>query len=364
MSLVVPKSKKGLGKNTAHTMTLDARFKEKLASFDGKNPEVEKLEKQLRQKKRRLKACANSMDEGAVLLEMTLRNEVLVLEKELRQARKHHDKHRFLRKSAGIMQDYYAQQQNGGLLVDINDGSVSTGEATTRTNKQLLDEFVHGEGAEEAATCEHCGEVLREVRDRNMYMCHGCGWSKKVMITDDTPDYNEVTVETGYVKYRRINHIREWISQFQGRTKTQIDEDVYDRILVELKKERITNLAELTPAKMRKILRRLRLNKYYEHIPQIISQLTGLPPPKITKEIENKLCEMFQQIQAPFQECNTGRKNFLSYSYVLHKLTQLLELHEFQHSFNLLKSRQKLREQDRIWKFICEKLGWTFYPSA
>jgi len=73
---------------------------------------------------------------------------------------------------------------------------------------------------------------------------------------------------------------------------------------------------------------------------------------------------MFKEIQAPFlRHCPQSRKNFLSYSFCLHKLVQILGLHDYLKYFTLLRSREKLYIQDQIWKKICEDLGWTMYPS-
>ena len=69
---------------------------------------------------------------------------------------------------------------------------------------------------------------------------------------------------------------------------------------MELKKERIENMATLHPQKLREILKRLKLNKYYEHVPHIINRLNGLPPPVISRDIEEKLRVMFKEIQNPF----------------------------------------------------------------
>ena len=44
-------------------------------------------------------------------------------------------------------------------------------------------------------------------------------------------------------------------------------------------------------------------------------------------------------------------------------MCQLLELDDFIKCFPLLKSRDKLRTPDQIWKQICEDLHWEFYPS-
>ena len=66
---------------------------------------------------------------------------------------------------------------------------------------------------------------------------------------------------------------------------------------------------------------------------------------------------MFKEIQIPFiNNRPEKRKNFLSYSYVLHKFVELLELDQYKSCFPLLKSRQKLHGQDIIWKKICHIL--------
>ena len=120
----------------------------------------------------------------------------------------------------------------------------------------------------------------------------------------------------------------------------------------------------ITPKKMRNILKKLNYNKYYEHIQHIIYKISGIEPPKMTREVEEKFRQMFKECQIPFQlYCPKNRKNFLSYSYTLHKFCELLDLNDFLICFPLLKSNEKLKDQDRIWKKICEYLNWEFKQS-
>ena len=68
-------------------------------------------------------------------------------------------------------------------------------------------------------------------------------------------------------------------------------------------------------------LKKLGLNKYYEHVPHIINMINGRPAPVINRATEEKLRMMFKEIQTPFmRHCPKDRKNFLSYSYVLQKI--------------------------------------------
>ena len=138
---------------------------------------------------------------------------------------------------------------------------------------------------------------------------------------------------------------------------------LYNKILIELKKERINNIDEIDILKMRKILKHLGYNKYYEHIPHILTKI-GKTPPKLSREVEEELRSLFKQIQEPFSiYCPKNRKNFLSYSYTLHKFCELLGLDDIAKLFPMLKSREKLKEQDILWKNICKYLKWQFIPS-
>jgi hypothetical protein len=115
---------------------------------------------------------------------------------------------------------------------------------------------------------------------------------------------------------------------------------------------------------VRALLKKLRLNKYYEHVPYIANSLNGVQPPKMPQVLEERLRIMFKEIQDPFDKhCPEERKNFLSYSYVLYKFCELLGEDAFLQCFPLLKSKEKLYQQDLIWKLICKELKWEFIPT-
>jgi hypothetical protein len=96
----------------------------------------------------------------------------------------------------------------------------------------------------------------------------------------------------------------------------------------------------------------------------ITNRLNGQAAPIMNRATEEKLRGMFKEIQAPFiKHCPHDRKNFLSYSHVLHKLCELLGLDSFLPCFQLLKSREKLHQQDRIGRLICEELRREFIKS-
>ncbi|MDA9673964.1 hypothetical protein N9T73_00510, partial [bacterium] len=212
--------------------------------------------------------------------------------------------------------------------------------------------------------CTTCKTENILIQNEGITVCTNCGNSQDLLIDSEKPNYKDPINENSYFCYKRINHFNEWLSQFQAKESTEIPEFIYNKIVEEIRKMRIYNLNKLTRDKMRQILKKLKFNKYYEHIPHLINKLSGLPPPIMSREIENKLRNMFKEIQEPFIEtCPKDRKNFLSYSYVLHKMCQLLALDEFLTCFPLLKSREKLHNQDIMWRKITQKLNWEFIPS-
>jgi uncharacterized Zn finger protein (UPF0148 family) len=195
-------------------------------------------------------------------------------------------------------------------------------------------------------------------------VCPNCGITQKILVESDKQSCKDPPKEVVCMGYKRINHFRECVAQIQAKETTDIPEDLYDQIIFELKKERFHNMAELTPDKLRDILKKIKKNKYYEHIPHIINQLNGLPPPTYSKDLQVMLDRMFTEIQIPFQKYRPkNRKNFLSYSYVLYKFFELLDMKDHCKNFNLLKSREKLYAQDLIWKKITKALGWKFIKS-
>ena len=212
--------------------------------------------------------------------------------------------------------------------------------------------------------CTSCHSEMVLNHNAGMLNCNNCGMTERIIVDSDKQSHKEPPKEMTSFSYKRINHLNEILSQFQAKETTEIPEHVYDKILLELKKERIENMALLTKDKLREILKKIDETDYYEHIPYIINQLNGLPPPVISPEVEEIIRGLFLQAQHPFNtHCPDARKNFLTYGYTLYKLFELLELDDYLSNFKFLKDRKKLYEQEQIWKKICHELKWEFIPS-
>ncbi len=210
--------------------------------------------------------------------------------------------------------------------------------------------------------CKKCGGELIAVENLGLIICNKCSTQEKFLIQHEKPSYKEPPKEVCFYAYKRINHFREILAQFQAKETTQIPDEVLDNIKKQIIKERI-KMIELTNLKAKDILKKLGYNKYYEHIPFIKDKL-GIKPPIMTPQLEEKLCNLFMDIQKPYaKHCPDDRVNFLNYYYVLYKMCELLDERKFLPFFPMLKDPVKRIEQDEIWKKICKELHWEFIPT-
>ena len=211
--------------------------------------------------------------------------------------------------------------------------------------------------------CQHCfkGEMI-PLEDEGIIICNSCSRNIPYLIENEKPSYKEPPKEVCFYAYKRINHFKEILAQFQGKETTQIPLEVIENIKLQIKKERI-DLNQISNHKTKEILKKLGYNKYYEHIPFIKDKL-GIKPPIMSPELEETLCNLFIELQSPYSKaCPDDRVNFLNYYYTAYKLCELLGEAQYLLHFPMLKDREKRIEQDTIWKQICEELDWEFIPT-
>jgi len=211
--------------------------------------------------------------------------------------------------------------------------------------------------------CQYCykGELI-PLEDEGILICNNCSRNIPYLIENEKPSYKEPPKEVCFYAYKRINHFKEILAQFQGKETTQIPPEVIENIKLQIKKERI-ELDQITNLKTKEILKKLGFNKYYVHIPFIKDKL-GIKPPVMTQELEEILCNLFIELQSPYSKyCPDDRVNFLNYYYTAYKLCELLGETQYLNDFPMLKDREKRVEQDQIWRKICEELDWEFIST-
>jgi len=212
--------------------------------------------------------------------------------------------------------------------------------------------------------CVLCDSVGKMDVIDGVIVCKNCGYSEKY-ITDNMNSYKDQSSQhTNTFSYKKLNHFNEWINQIQGKEVTKVPTEVFEKIYGEIKKERITNLSIITQKKVRYFLKKLGLNKYYEHVPFITKHIGGESPPSISPYFETNLRQMFISVSAPFLEyCPANRRNFPRYTFILYKCCELLGYNEILPYLPLLKTKTRLIEMDRIWKTITVLLKYKYIPT-
>jgi len=385
------------------THTLDVCHEKQLDKFSKEYNNLGKLEKELKSIEKKLKKIninseinsddsneeeiTNNISEKLNLVhELTTRkNEITKIIKSINSKKTEID---YLTNTSDILFNYYDSIENNNdnsnnanvkKIIDffnpnkIEENSPRKENDDSSNRSELLESYlsttdknyINNNLEQVVQKCNYCNsENISELLNDGILYCNDCNTIEFILTDNERPSYRDPPKEISYFSYNRINHFNEWINQTQGKETTEIPEEVFDKIYLELKKNKIDNMATLDYDKIKAILKKIKINKYYEHIPYILNRITGKINPQLNPELEEKLRNMFKEIQVPFlKHSPQNRKNFLSYSYVLHKFLELLGEDKYLEYFPLLKSREKLHQQEQTWKKICEELGWQFIRS-
>jgi len=228
-------------------------------------------------------------------------------------------------------------------------------------DESFIDMKLYLKNMDICAVCK-IGEMM-PLDDEGILICNACSAHIPFLIENEKNSYKEPPKEVCFYSYKKITHFKEIVAQFQGKETTQIPDDHIDLIESQIKKERL-QLTDLSYKNMKEILKKLDLNKYYEHIAFIKNKL-GISPPVFSQELEETLFNLFMEILAPYsQVCPDDRVNFLNYHFVLFKLLELLDESIYLADIPMLKDPDKIIEQDIIWSKICEIVNWEAIPTV
>jgi hypothetical protein len=375
-----PKPSKKIKFNKKSSITLDTKHKEFLNEFSkNENSVIPELKLERKQLKDNLK---NNCDKLSIEQKLDIEDQVNSITEKIKETRGK-KKEYFLDNSQYIF-DYFENKKNISsknlsqtitgktkalniffkIKQDDNEAIKNQNKNNNIVQKYLsniddtfldINSFVYP-----SDVCQFChkGELI-PLEDEGILVCNNCSRSISYLIENEKPSYKEPPKEVCFYAYKRINHFKEILAQFQGKETTQIPPDIIENIKLQIKKERI-ELAQITNGKTKEILKKLGYNKYYEHIPFIKDKL-GIKPPIMSQELEETLCNLFIDLQSPYSKyCPDDRVNFLNYYYTAYKLCELLGEEKYLDFFPMLKDKEKRIEQDTIWKKICEELDWEF----
>uniref|UniRef100_A0A6C0B8I6 Uncharacterized protein n=1 Tax=viral metagenome TaxID=1070528 RepID=A0A6C0B8I6_9ZZZZ len=368
------------------TNTIDEKHKEMLQSFhDNETSTIPDLIKE----KDRLKSLIPTLKENEIDTYMDIKDKVLAIQRQIKDLK--HAKKRYLLDNSKYIFDYFEEKkkintgdnnQNSVVLNSFFKIKAKTKDASDPNNdkynqaKRSYQNYWRNVNADiiniqdfvvKSDICEACyqGELIPQ-DEEGILICNNqkCGKFITYIIDSSKPTNKEPPNEVSYTAYIRLNHFKEILSQFQAKETTQIPEEVIEAIRNRIKKERIKDIKLINYDKMREILRKLGLNKYFEHI-QYINSIFGIKPPIMNEELHETLCVLFIEIQKPWAvHCPANRTNFFNYTYTLYQLCVLLDQVQYLPYIPMMKDREKQLEQDMIWKKVCHELDWEFFPTV
>lgn len=213
---------------------------------------------------------------------------------------------------------------------------------------------------EDVMVCSRCGSVngpAMGTRTGTTY-AQSCGPSFAQHIRQTTPRVFTPSA------YKRMNHFRNTLMRLQAKETLSIDADHIEKIVGELKKSNpLLNHHLVTYQVVKRAMKATGLQRYYNHVFWIIHHITGKRLVDLSKTQSKRLVDMFIAIQDAFARHRHHRVNMLSYIYLIKKFAEVLGWMRLSKCLPLLKSRDKVRQQDIIWRQICRTMGYQFTPS-
>ena len=85
--------------------------------------------------------------------------------------------------------------------------------------------------------CQSCykGELI-PMDDEGVLICNICSTNVPYLIENEKPSYKEPPKEVCFYAYKKINHFKEILAQFQGKETTQIPVEVIESLKLQIKK--------------------------------------------------------------------------------------------------------------------------------
>ena len=262
-------------------------------------------------------------------------------------------------------------QKSNSILTHLVEGEIKeetiTNQATLKDKyRALVDKnYIHSRTQVTIVkNCKKCETEMLAIPSEGSFICQKCGTREYVIMESEIPSHTDSLNEKPKYPYKKINHLAEKLNQYQSKETNNVPPEIFDIMRKEMKKQRKTKNM-ISVKFIRDVLKKYKYNNFYENRQYIFSKITGIPPPCFTREQQDKIYKMFEQLKEPYMKFRpTGRSNFLNYSFLINKILNIMNLPDDAKFFELLKSEEKLKTQENTWKKICNYLGWPYHYNT
>lgn len=237
-------------------------------------------------------------------------------------------------------------------------------------SKQILSEFNHKLNGttplvrlnNDDSTCIKCGGAALIQHSKSALNCQICGYSALILdATAAAVSFGEEVAFNSSFSYKRSNHFADWLARTQAKETYVVSDDVVKQVMAEMAAQKI-HPSEVNQRTVLKIMKEKKMkSKAYNYATQVTMRCTGVPPPRLTSEMDQLANLIFIAIQEPFEKhAPTNRKNFLSYAYCVYRIYELLGADDLLENLPLLTGKGKIAAQDDIMEKIFAEMEWEW----
>ena len=336
-----------------------------------KNDSSEKLEEYILELERKINSIKTIFGRNCYI--SSIKNKRKSIISEIYDLENNVDELDYFEKNIDILTEYCSNNQqqtnvNEIGILELFDNDQLFKESNVEKD-QLLDRYLQATNSGRrirrvnlGRICKHCNIPKLLNSQDSTFTCSECGEVEYVVMDSDKPSYNS-NIETKTNSYKRINHCSEILNQSQGKESTEIEPELMDKILEELKILGITDLTKVTKQCIKRVLKSIGESAKGEHAVFIANKLNGIAVQTIPHELVEIVKAMWSMIEDAWQLYkDSDRRNFMNSSFVFHKIFELLDEPEEAEKWPYL-ADDKLKKYDKLWLKICNHWGWPFYPS-
>ena len=202
--------------------------------------------------------------------------------------------------------------------------------------------------------CSECPNTPLVIDEKHCKVCPQCGQEQGYCFAEGIHVENASPCQQYTHSY---NSFFKYIMSVQGRRAGFVSE----QRVQELQEYLHENNLEATQANILKFFKSKKRYAEYCRVNDYYVYLTGQHPPQLNNILVHHIRERFRQVHDTFHQKDRRRKNLLENSYILLKLLEMNNHGDT--ARQLVPYMKKFQVNDKLWKELCDELGWTFIKT-
>jgi len=220
--------------------------------------------------------------------------------------------------------------------------------------------------------CYHCGgrDMYDDIEHGDL-VCVSCGTCTNNALIDDAyrcmsyHDYGELVYRNGGHRrkscYKKSDYLTRILVSVNGMNVSDIPDEVF-RVV----REHLGHRDFVKVTDVRRVLKNAGMSRFYSRASYIACSINSdcghERPPPLDHHQESAVRSLFNRYCFVLSRDLRGRKNSLSYPYVVYQLLRIINREDLCVNVKLLKCKKRLTYHDERWKDICMASGWPFFP--